>query len=136
MQRTPSLKPRAALSAIDPSAWGELRFAFHPSLRRLHLEWNTAAVWQAMSREQAPPDPAVRRAPRAVAAMASRSAELFSFHGAAEEAAALDSAQRGETFAEICAALADWLPEEEIPLRAASLLATWADSGIIVGHRA
>jgi len=45
-------KPRAALSAIDPSAWGELRFAFHPSLRRLHLEWNTAAVWQAMSREE------------------------------------------------------------------------------------
>jgi hypothetical protein len=50
----------------------------------------------------------------------------------AEEAAALDSAQRGETFGEICAALTDWLPEEEIPLRAASLLATWADSGIIV----
>jgi len=50
----------------------------------------------------------------------------------AEEAAALDSAQRGETFGEICAALSDWLPEEEIPLRAASLLATWADSGIIV----
>ncbi len=73
-------KPRAALSAIDPSAWGELRFAFHPSLRRLHLEWNTAAVWQAMSREEAPPGSGVRRAPRAVAAMAPKSAELFSFH--------------------------------------------------------
>ncbi len=34
-------------------------------------------------------------------------------------------------FGEICEALAEWLPEEEIPLRAASLLGTWADSGII-----
>jgi len=50
----------------------------------------------------------------------------------AEEAAALDSALRGDTFGEICAALRDWRPEEEIPLRAASLLAAWADSGIIV----
>ena len=37
-----------------------------------------------------------------------------------------------DDFQKICAALADWLPEDEIPLRAASLLATWADSGIIV----
>lgn len=50
-----------------------------------------------------------------------------------DEAAALESALRGDTFGEICAALRHWLPEEEIPLRAASLLATWADSGIIVG---
>ena len=50
-------KPRAAFSAIDPSQWSALRFEFHPSLRRLHLHWNTAPVWQAMSREETPPDP-------------------------------------------------------------------------------
>jgi hypothetical protein len=50
----------------------------------------------------------------------------------ADEAAALESALRGENFGEICAALAEWLPEEEIPLRAAGLLGLWADSGIIV----
>ena len=124
-------KPRAALSAIDPSAWGELRFAFHPSLRRLHLEWNTAAVWQAMSREEPPPDPACAEHPVPWLLWRQNLQNYFRWM-TAEEAAALDSAQRGETFGEICAALSDWLPEEEIPLRAASLLATWADSGIIV----
>jgi len=124
-------KPRAALSAIDPSAWGELRFAFHPSLRRLHLEWNTAAVWQAMSREEAPPDPACAEHPVPWLLWRQNLQNYFRSM-TAEEAAALDSAQRGEAFGEICAALRDWLPEEEIPLRAASLLATWADSGIIV----
>jgi len=51
---------------------------------------------------------------------------------AADEAVALDSALRGQSFGEICEALAEWLPEEEIPLRAAGLLGLWADSGIIV----
>ena len=40
---------------------------------------------------------------------------------------------RGQTFAEICAALTDGCAEEEIPLRAATLMGTWADSGLIVG---
>ncbi len=48
---------RAALSAVDPSRWSELRFGFHPSLRRLEFRWNTAAVWQAMSHDETPPEP-------------------------------------------------------------------------------
>src|SRR3984893_9154453 len=53
-------KPRAALSAVDASAWNGLQFDFPPSLRRLPLHWNTAAVWQAMSREETRPIPCVR----------------------------------------------------------------------------
>jgi hypothetical protein len=51
---------------------------------------------------------------------------------AADEAAALDAALRGADFAQICEVLAECLPDDEIPLRAASLLGLWADSGIIV----
>jgi hypothetical protein len=125
-------KPREALSAVDASAWGSLQFEFHPSLRRLHFQWNTAAVWQAMSREEAPPDPACAGHPVAWLLWRQNLQNYFRSMPA-DETAALDCALRGDTFAEICAALRDWLPEEEIPLRAASLLATWADSGIIVG---
>jgi hypothetical protein len=122
---------RAAFSAVDASAWSELRFEFHPSLRRLHLQWNTAAVWQAMSREETPPDPL--RAEHAVPWLLWRQNLQNYFHSmAADEAVALDSALRGDSFGEICEALAEWLTEDEIPLRAASLLGTWADSGIIV----
>jgi hypothetical protein len=52
---------------------------------------------------------------------------------AADEAVALDLGRSGANFGEICKALAEWLPDDEIPLRAASLLGAWADSGIIVG---
>jgi hypothetical protein len=49
------------------------------------------------------------------------------------ESAALDSALRRRNFGEICEDLSALLPVEEIPAAAASLLGTWADSGIIVG---
>lgn len=122
---------RAAFSAIDAAAWSELQFEFHPSLRRLHLQWNTTAVWQAMSHQEAPPDPAC--AEHAVPWLLWRQNLQNYFRSiAADEAAALDSALRGDNFGEICEALAEWLPDNEIPLRAASLLGAWADSGIIV----
>ena len=125
-------KPRSALSAIGASAWSGLAFEFHPSVRRLQFQWNTAAVWQAMSRGEDPPDPACADLP-AQWLLWRRDLQNYFRSMAADESAALDSALRGDIFGEICESLIEWLPEEEIPLRAASLLATWADSGIIVG---
>jgi len=124
--------PRAALSAVDAAAWSGLQFEFHPSLRRLHLQWNTVAAWQAMSREETPPDPVCAEHPVPWLLWRQNLQNYFRSM-AADEAAALDSALRGATFGEICEALAEWLPDDEIPLRAATLLGTWADSGIIVG---
>ena len=125
-------KPRAAFAAVDPAAWGGLVFDFHPSLRRLHLQWNTAAVWQALSRDEAPPDPV--RADQPVTWLLWRQNLQNYFRSmTADEAAALGAALQGANFGAICEALADWLPEDEIPLRAAGLLGLWADSGIIVG---
>jgi hypothetical protein len=124
-------KSRAAFSAVDASVWAGLRFKFHPSLRRLHLQWNTTTVWQAMSREEAPPEPVC--ADRPVPWILWRqNLQNFFRSMTADEAVALDSALRGDDFGRICESLAEWLPDDEIPLRAASLLGTWADSGIIV----
>ncbi len=122
---------RTALSAVQASAWSGLHFKFHPSLRRLHLHWNTAAVWRAMSHDEAPPDPLCAEHPLPWLLWRQNLQNYFRSM-TADEAAALDSALRGENFGEICEALAEWLPDEEIPLRAASLLGLWADSGIIV----
>jgi hypothetical protein len=124
-------KPRAAFSAIDAAAWSDLQFEFHPSLRRLHLQWNTTAVWQAMSRQEAPPDPMCAEHPVPWLLWRQNLQNYFRSMNI-DEAVALDSALRGDSFGDICESLAEWLPDDEIPLRAASLLGTWADSGIIV----
>jgi hypothetical protein len=125
---------RSALSAIEPSGWGAIRLELHPSVRRLDLEWNAVPVWQALSREESPPDP--EHGGHAVPWLLWRQNLGNYFRSmTADEAAALESARRGDTFAGICAALSAHLAEEEIPLRAAGLLGGWADAGLIAAVR-
>jgi hypothetical protein len=123
--------PRAALSAIDPAAWGNLTFRLHPSLRRLRMTWNTAAAWRSASADVTPPQPEFSEQPTLWLLWRQNLQNFFRSLDPIESAA-LDSALRGDAFGELCAALAAWLPEDQIPLRAATLLGSWADSGIIV----
>jgi hypothetical protein len=122
---------RTALSAVEPSAWGSLTLEFHPSLRRLALSWNTAAVWKAMSQDETPPRPEMAPAPMPWLLWRQHLQNYFRSMNAVESTA-LDSALRGRDFAQLCEDLGALLPQEEIPAAAASLLGTWADSGIIV----
>jgi len=123
---------RAALKAVDPDTWAELQFRLHPSLRRLQLAWNTATVWQAVSAGEDPPEPEL--APRPVPWLLWRQDFKNYFRSMdAIEDAALGAALVGKSFAEICACMTPWLSEEDVPLRAANLIGTWADSGIIAG---
>jgi hypothetical protein len=125
---------RAALAGVDPSAWSELKFEFHPSLRRLELRWNTAAVWKAMSKGETPPKPELGDAPVTWLLWRQDLQNYFrSMSGV--ESAALDAAMRGRSFGEICEDLGALLPAEEVPPAAATFLGAWADSGIIVALR-
>ena len=129
---------RTALATVDPERWAALRFAFHPSVRRLRLSWNTVALWQALSNEEEPPAPAPTPTPvhsaEPVHWLVWRQDLRNYFRSLdAPEVAALDAASRGATFTGICETLTALLPEEEVPLRAATLMATWTDSGILSG---
>jgi hypothetical protein len=122
---------RAALMAIEPGAWATLSFRFHPSIRRLAFEWNTVAVWKAMSADIDPPAP--RRSEGAVEWLLwRRNLENYFRSIDAAESTALEAALRGETFETICFELGTQLPEDEVPLRAAGLVGSWTDSGILV----
>jgi hypothetical protein len=122
---------RAALMGVEPGAWATLRFQFHPSLRRLALEWNTVAVWKAMSADSNPPAP--QRSPQPVEWLLWRR-DLENYFRSIDpaESAALDAALRRQPFEEICLELSAQLAEDEVPLRAAGLVGSWADSGVIV----
>lgn len=121
---------RSALAQIPADDWGDLQFEFHASLRRLNLLWNTVEVWQAISRDEAPPEPECGKT--AVTWMIWRR-DLKNYFRSLQsaEAGALDAALAGLSFADICQTLTEWLPDDAIPLAAANYLALWADSGII-----
>lgn len=123
---------RAALNVINPDAWAELRFRFHPSLRRLKFAWNTVAVWRAATADEDPPEPDPSDA--AVTWLLWRQ-DLQNYFRSLDdlEQAALDAALEGCTFGELCETLTAFLDEDEVPLRAATLAAAWLDSGIVVG---
>ena len=122
--------PRSALSAVRPEDWSELAFEFHPSVRRLALQWNTVAAWQALSRGEVPPEPSSSARPMPWLLWRQGLQNYFRSLPPAETAA-LEAAVAGGTFGEICSALAETLSEEQIPLHAATLLGAWSDSGII-----
>jgi hypothetical protein len=123
---------RVTLQAVRPAEWADLTFSFHPSVRRLAFEWNTVAAWKAMTAGTDPPRP--ERSPEAVEWLVWRSGLENYFRSLDPmEATALDAALRGSCFAEICAGLTEHLAEQEIPLRAASLIATWSESDLLSG---
>jgi hypothetical protein len=122
---------RVALSSLDPGVWAALRLRFHPSVRRLALTWNVVAVWQRMSEGEVPPAPTAGSAPVPWLLWRQDFKNYFRSLDAAEEAA-LGAALAGRPFGEICETLGTFLAEEEIPLRAATLVAGWLDSGIII----
>jgi hypothetical protein len=122
---------RTALTSVEPAAWARLRFRFHPSVRRLTFEWNTVAVWKAMSVDTDPPAP--ERSDGAIEWLLwRRSLENYFRSIDPAERAALDAARRGETFETICVELGAQIPEDEVPPRAAGLVAGWLDSGVVV----
>jgi len=123
---------RLALGTVPPDAWSGLRFLFHPSLRRLQFEWNTAAVWKAMSADETPPQPQQAQSP-APWLLWRHDLQNYFRSMSEPEAAALDAALRRRSFGEICEDLSAWMPEDEVPAAAAGFLGAWADSGIIIG---
>jgi hypothetical protein len=123
---------RSALGSVPPDAWGGLKFIFHPSLRRLEFQWNTAAVWKAMSNDETPPQPQQADSP-APWLLWRQNLQNYFRSMSLPEAAALDAARRGRSFGEICEDLAAWLPHEEVPAAAAGFLGAWADSGVVIG---
>jgi hypothetical protein len=130
---------RSELMRIAPESWATLRFDFHPSLRRLELKWNTVAAWRALSDDEDPPAPEALDEPTPWLLWRQNvGQELKNYFRSLEplEAHALETARGGASFADVCAAMSFELSDEEIPLRAATFIGTWADSGILTGLRA
>jgi hypothetical protein len=123
--------PAAALARVAPADWAELRFTFHPSVRRVALEWNAPQVWKALTGDGERPELELAAVP--VEWLAWRQ-DLKTYFRSLEptEAAALDAARAGAGFGELCERLAAADDAGQAPARAAALLASWLGGGLIV----
>jgi hypothetical protein len=121
----------AALARIAPGEWAALRLAFHPSVRRLALEWNAPQLWKALTDGEERPELRVVAEP--VEWLLWRQ-DLKSYFRSLEppEALMLDAARGGATFGELCERLAAVHGAERAPGEAAALLAGWVAAGLLV----
>jgi hypothetical protein len=147
------------LARVAPEDWAELRFEWHPSVRRLALSWNAPQIWKAVSEAGEP-----QRSDSATEAAASAESEvdvggpdipevvfnpepvewllwrheLRTFFRSLEpgETAALTAARAGQSFGEVCALLSTEFGATEAPVRAAAFLRNWVESGLLTAAHA
>jgi hypothetical protein len=121
----------AALAGARLADWPELRFTFHPSVRRVALAWNAPQLWKALTEGGERPE--LRVAAQPVEWLAWRQ-DLKTYFRSLEapEAAALDAARKGESFGGLCELLAAAHGAGPAPAQAATLLAGWLGAGLIV----
>lgn len=118
------------MAAIPPAAWPELTFALHASMQRLDLRWNVPTVWGAISAGEEPP--ALEANDHPIAWLIWRRDLLTYFRSlSVDEAWAVDTMQRGETFAVLCEGLTEWIDAQHVAGHAAGLLKQWLEDGLI-----
>ncbi len=119
------------LASVAPERWADLRFQWHPSVRRLALTWNAPQIWKAVSDHEEPPE--VTLQPEPVEWLLWRQELRTYFRSLSPmEAAALDASRAGLPFGELCTVLSATVGEEQAPARAAGFLREWVESGLII----
>ncbi len=119
------------MAAVPPEAWANVRFKPHASLQLMNFSWNTVKIWEAISQEKKPPKPKLYN-PVTWALWRKDYLNLFYSLGE-DEAWALNALVKGATFGELCEGLCNWCEEQDVGMRAASLLKGWIESGLISG---
>lgn len=118
------------LTQIPPEAWETMKIKLHPSVKRLNLNWNSIAIWQDLIKGKTPSMP-VQNEFTVPWIFWRKDLDNQYCSLEIEDAFALDAIQKGEDFGTVCEGLLQWNSEENIGLRAASLLKGWVEAGLI-----
>lgn len=117
------------LAAVPAEAWPAVCIRFHPSLRQLALDFNVAKIWQAVSREDAPP---LEKYPATTPWLIWRQGlTVFWRSEHPAEDFAVSAFRSGADFTAVCAGLCDWYSEADVPGIAVGLLRQWTGEGLI-----
>lgn len=119
------------MANVAPESWADLQFTLHSSVMRLNYSWNTIPIWQALINDHELPQ--WNKSAHPVPWVLWRSPDyMIQFYSLSEaEAWALDAIIQGGSFGALCDGLCQWIPMEEVGMRAASYLKNWIQSGFL-----
>jgi hypothetical protein len=124
-----------ALMALPPEAWETLAFSPLPSLARLELAFDVPQAWQRRDEQQAG-DLEVEPAAEPTQWVIWRPEFVSNYRSLeTDEAALLDALIEGKPFPELCERLLDHVAEDQVMNRAAGLLRSWVEEGMIASFR-
>ncbi len=121
------------IASIPPDAWLALKVTLHPSIRLVKHTQNVVAIWRAVKDKKPLPKVAELAAPDHYLVWRDASTIKTQYrYLQPDEAVALRVVADGGSFVAMCEALAGVIEDQnEIPLRAASLLKTWVAAGLL-----
>lgn len=120
-----------AVMSVPPEAWETISFAPLPSLRRLAFAFDVPPSWQRRE-EVEPGELEVAALGEPLAWVIWRPELVTNFRSLEpDEAAMLDAMIEGHPFPALCEALLAFIDEDQAPARAAGLLRSWVEEGMI-----
>jgi hypothetical protein len=121
---------QAALAAVEPEAWADLRLRLSPSLRILDLEFAVAETWRPAIHGE-PFELPIRRA--ASVRLWRREHRVHHREIDRVERVGLEAILAGEAFGVVCERVADEVGDEAAAERAFALLSRWVADELLVG---
>ena len=117
------------LQTIPDTNWPALTFKFTPGFAIKYFKANTCEVWKALKEGDAP-DIQVSEHPKPWIIW--RQDLITQFQSIeTDEACLLELIASGHSFENLCEALLEWWPEEQVPGRAFQLLQKWLSLGLL-----
>lgn len=118
------------MATIPPDAWSEMKMIAQPSLQRMNFSWNVLSIWQNITQEKPPESPVKQPLPTPWVLW--RTDYINRFYAMSEdEAWAMDKVLCGVTFGKLCEGLCSFVDEQDVGMRAATLLKSWIQSGLL-----
>jgi hypothetical protein len=119
------------LAGVAADAWPALKFEFHPSMQLLEMHSNAAAIFKALTETEAVPEPQAQETQTWLIWRQEFTPRYRSLQS--DEATALTTAKNHGSFEDICTSLAASHDEDQVPLRAITLLKTWLGEQLVTG---
>ncbi len=121
------------MAEVPPEKWPQLQLSAHASVRRLNLQWNIVPIWnQITEKPEEEHSLEFEQAEYPIAWLIWRKDLQTLFRSMpVEEAWALDTMLRGESFEAVCIGLCEWIGEQHVAAHAAGLLKTWIVDGLV-----
>ena len=119
------------MAQLSPELWPQIKIRLHPSVHWLDLYWNVPPYWMALDNDKPLPEKHMDDIPtRWLMWRKEMSPNWRSLDVA--EAWAVEAANNGANFAELCEGLLEWVGADSVAITAAGYLKQWINDTLVV----